>query len=120
MFVVDYSKEKGEKSSRLKSKVPEILIILYSTMGLTAVLVFVMAIILMPTNSAFSFSYAYKAYLNKSVNQSTVFMAFTLEVIFIASFAGKLTWFFAYTQIYMVVFCSCSKILRYYKVKDQN
>jgi len=99
LFVVDYIVLcKEEKSSYWKSKVPQILIVLYSSMGLTGVLVFVMAIMLMPTNSAFPFSYAYKAYLNKSVSQSTVFLAFTMEVIFIASFAGKLTWFFAYTN----------------------
>jgi len=117
LFVLDYCAKKEENRSDLKSKIPEILIILYSTMGLTAVLVFSLAIMLMPTNSAFPFSYAYKAYLNNSVSKSTMVLAFILEVIFIASFAGKLTWFFAYTQIYMVVFCSCSKILRYLLIK---
>ena len=84
-------------------------------MGSTGVIFFSLAIMFMPTNSAFPFSYAYKAYLNHSLGlgQSSMVLAFILEVIFIASFAGKLTWFFAYAQIYMVVSFSCLKILRY-------
>ena len=52
-------------------------------------------------------------YLDNYAGELTVISAFILELIFIASFASKQSWFFAYPQIYMLVLSSCSKILKY-------
>ena len=109
---IDYCTKKDQNCSQSRLNVPEILVIWYLSTCASAVTVYTLAIIFMPTSTAFPFSYAYKAYLDNYASKITILFAFILELIFIASFASKLSWYFAYVQIYMVVISSCSKILR--------
>jgi len=100
----------------LRYKAAEILIIFYSFTFILALTLLPAIIVCIPTNAAFPFSYAYTAYLNEYISQYTMYVAFMLEIIFITSFASKITWFFTYLQIYMIVLSSCSQILRYVNI----
>ena len=71
-FCLDYCKNKEQNSRQSKFKILEILVIWYATTGASAVVIFALAIIFMPTHAAFPFSYAYKAYLDNYAGELTV------------------------------------------------